>query len=194
MAPPVKRLAAAVPAARQVPDLTRRTGTVNDITYEGQLAARAAELLPGIGTDERLKLLAAMNQDDMSASLAWLATAYPQVFDFALVRDRKLTVELLARLDEADTDQDDPEPYCSACGASIGIFLNHGQDWHHYRGEGTVASPVELYDAGHEPAVAWRENGRHACCRHCTHGDMIPPDRHTNRCPDGCNDSDEVAR
>jgi hypothetical protein len=53
--------------------------------------------------------------------------------------------------------EDDLDPYCAACGALVGIFRGHGDGWRHYRGEGTVASPVELYDAGHEPAVAWRE-------------------------------------
>jgi hypothetical protein len=54
---------------------------------------------------------------------------------------------------------DDPEPYCSACGTRIGIFIGHGDAWLHYRGEGTAASPVELFDAGHAPVVAWREAG-----------------------------------
>ena len=59
-------------------------------TYEGQLAARAAELLPGIGAEERLELLGVMDPDDMRTSLAWLASHAPQMFDFALVRDRAM--------------------------------------------------------------------------------------------------------
>jgi hypothetical protein len=39
-------------------------------TYEGQLAARAAKLLPGIGTEERLELLGVMDEGDMRTSLA----------------------------------------------------------------------------------------------------------------------------
>jgi hypothetical protein len=124
--------------------------------YDAQLAARASELLPGIGTDERLELLGVMDPDDMRTSLAWLAAMYPQVFDFTLVRDRQLTERLQDRLDQADDDC--PQAYCSACGADIGIFIGHGEAWIHYCGEGTVASPVELLDAGHEPAVAWRES------------------------------------
>jgi hypothetical protein len=61
--------------------------------------------------------------------------------------------------DEDQGDEDDFEPYCSTCGASIGIFIGHGDAWLHYTGEGTVASPVELYDAGHAPVVAWRPAG-----------------------------------
>ena len=29
------------------------------------------------------------------------------------------------------------------------------EGWRHFRGEGTAASPVELYDAGHEAVVRW---------------------------------------
>ena len=61
-------------------------------------------------------------------------------------------------LDE-DPGSDD-EPYCTACGATIGHFLGHGDGWHHFTGQGTAASPVKLYDAGHAPAVAWRPAGQ----------------------------------
>jgi len=63
-------------------------------------------------------------------------------------------------VDEDDEDdEDDFEPYCSTCGALVGIFIGHGDAWLHYTGEGTVANPVELYDAGHAPVVAWRPAG-----------------------------------
>ena len=61
--------------------------------------------------------------------------------------------------DEDQVDEDDFEPYCSACGATVGIFIGHGDAWLHYTGEGTVANPVELFDAGHAPVVAWRPAG-----------------------------------
>ena len=54
---------------------------------------------------------------------------------------------------EPDDDEDDRwrETYtCARCGALIGAFIGHGDGWHHYRGEGTVVSPVELFDAGDE--------------------------------------------
>jgi hypothetical protein len=127
------------------------------VTYDAQLAQRADELLPDLDTDARLELLGVMDPDDMRASLAWLLSFAPQMFDFALVRDRKLVERLEDRLDHQYDD--DPEPYCSACGASIGIFIGHGDAWLHYTGEGTVESPVDLYDAGHAPVVAWREAG-----------------------------------
>jgi hypothetical protein len=61
--------------------------------------------------------------------------------------------------DEDQADEDDLEPYCYTCGADIGIFHGHGPAWLHYTGEGTAASPVELYDAGHAPVVAWAPAG-----------------------------------
>ena len=55
----------------------------------------------------------------------------------------------------AEGDQDDNETYaCLTCGALIGVFIGHGDGWLHYRGEGTAASPVELFDAGHEATFA----------------------------------------
>jgi hypothetical protein len=124
-------------------------------TYEGQLAGRVAELLGDVDLDARLELLGAMDPADMRTSLAWLAAFAPQMFDFALVRDAALVDRLNERLDEEAKHE--PQPFCAACGATVGIFHGHGPDWRHYRGEGTVASPVELLDAGHAPVVAWRE-------------------------------------
>jgi hypothetical protein len=126
-------------------------------TYEGQLAQRVAELLPDADEAERLELLGAMDEGDLRTSMAFILTLYPQVFDHSLVRDRKLVERLQDRLDHQYDDE--PEPYCSACGASIGIFIGHGDAWLHYTGEGTVESPVDLYDAGHAPVIAWREAG-----------------------------------
>jgi hypothetical protein len=129
-------------------------------THDAQLAERVGELLPDLNAVQRLEMLGAMDPDDMSTSLAWIAAMYPQVFDFALVRDRALAERLTTRLAEDEDDEDDEdEPYCYACGSPVGIFYGHGDGWHHYRGEGTAASPVELFDAGHAPEVAWRLAG-----------------------------------
>ena len=125
---------------------------MNDSTgaaaYVGQLAERVAELVPEMGTPERLDLLGVMDPDDLRTSLAFIASMYPQVFDFALVRDRAMTERLVDQLD-------DLEPYCKTCGELIGLFIGY-EGWHHYRGDGTPESRTELYDAGHAPAVARR--------------------------------------
>jgi hypothetical protein len=66
----------------------------------------------------------------------------------------RVSVILAAATEGVDDEDDAAEPYCTACGAWAGLF--HGlEGWRHFRGEGTAASPVELHDAGHEPAVAW---------------------------------------
>jgi hypothetical protein len=61
--------------------------------------------------------------------------------------------------DQAGGDDEDLEPYCYTCGANIGIFTGRGGAWLHYTGEGTVDSPVELYDPGHPAEVAWCPGG-----------------------------------
>jgi hypothetical protein len=135
-------------------------GASGGATYEGQLAERVGELLPDLSMAERLELLGAMDPDDMSVTLAWIAATYPQVFDFAIVRDCALAERLTTQL---ATDQDDEldglEPYCYTCGAKVGIFYGHGDGWHHFRGEGTPKVPNELYDAGHASEIAWRPAG-----------------------------------
>ena len=60
---------------------------------------------------------------------------------------------------DQDDEPDELESYCCACDADVGIFIGHGDAWLHYRGEGTAADPVELFDAGHEAEVAWRPAG-----------------------------------
>jgi hypothetical protein len=134
-------------------------------TYEGQLAERAAELLPGVGTAERLELLDVMDPDDMRTSLAFVASLYPQVFDAALVRDRALVERLNVRRDE---DQEaeylaEPESYCTACGENVSHFFGH-EGPQHFRGPHkliTGAERRELFTPadGHEPVIAWRPAG-----------------------------------
>jgi hypothetical protein len=128
-------------------------------TRDAQLEQRAAELLGPVGREQRLELLAAMDPDEMAACLTWLIGYRPVMFDYCLVRDRELAGRLWERLDQADADQDRPEPYCTLCGAAVGIFYAHGEGWLHYRGEGTAACPVDLFDPGHQPEIAWRPAG-----------------------------------
>jgi hypothetical protein len=61
---------------------------------------------------------------------------------------------ILAAAVEGDDEEDGAEPYCLTCGEWVHMF-HSVEGWRHFRGEGTAASPVVLYDAGHEAAVAW---------------------------------------
>jgi hypothetical protein len=123
--------------------------TMNPIFPQREHASTAAP--PAASTvpasRSRLDRLACLGPDDKTAGLAWLAVHCPAVCD--------------AMLDALDDDEEElacqePEPYCATCGADVGIFLGSGPDWRHYRGRGTPASPAELFDPGHAPAVAWR--------------------------------------
>lgn len=81
---------------------------------------------------------------------------YAEAFGIARVRlgDLLAIIDRLAD-DDTEAEDDDDETYtCARCGASISIFIGQQErGWQHYRGEGTAASPIELYDAGHEAAI-----------------------------------------
>ena len=55
---------------------------------------------------------------------------------------------------------DGPEPYCTACGGAVGIFLGHGTEWHHFRVASAAPSPgdgpTEVYETDHAPSIGWR--------------------------------------
>ncbi|MBV9381764.1 MAG: hypothetical protein JOY82_19025 [Streptosporangiaceae bacterium] len=95
----------------------------------------------------RLDRLAGLGPEDKTAGLVWLAVHSPAVCD-----------AMLGALEQEDEELacQEPEPYCAACGADVGIFLRSGLDWRHFRGNGTTGSPIELFNAGHAPAIAWR--------------------------------------
>jgi hypothetical protein len=104
------------------------------------------------GDDGRLERLASVSAPRMAAALAFLAGCAPETFDYVL--------DGVEPFPGGEPDPwDDPEPYCTLCGGQVGIFLRLGLDWRHFRGNGTVTSKIELLDAGHVPALAWRLPG-----------------------------------
>jgi hypothetical protein len=76
--------------------------------------------------------------------MRWLSGYAPAVFDAVIDAVQPC----------AGDGADDPAPICGHCGADIGIFLKLGLDWRHYRG--ALPGPIELYDPGHAPVLAWR--------------------------------------
>jgi hypothetical protein len=105
--------------------------------------------------DERMHMIDAMTDAERGQVLAWMTAEAPEAFDAAVAaRSATFADELADRIDDLDED-DEPQAYCTACGKDIGLFIGH-EGWHHFRGEGTAASPVELYDAAHAPVVGWR--------------------------------------
>ena len=55
----------------------------------------------------------------------------------------------------------EPEGYCTVCGENVSWFLGY-EGPQHFRGPHklvTGSERRELFDAGHEPMIAWREAG-----------------------------------
>jgi hypothetical protein len=97
-----------------------------------------------ITAGERMERLGALTSKQCTDALLWLSGYAPAVFD-----------EVVDAVQPCSGDgTDDPAPFCDHCGADIGIFLKLGLDWRHYRG--TLPGPIELYDPGHAPVLAWR--------------------------------------
>jgi hypothetical protein len=99
---------------------------------------------------ERLARLRTLDPVRMTEALTWLSGYSPTVFDATLDATEPCTAD-----DTPDPAQN-PEPFCEVCGADVGIFLRFGLDWRHYRGDGTTAGLIELFDPGHAPIIAWR--------------------------------------
>jgi hypothetical protein len=99
---------------------------------------------------QRLGQLDTLDPDQLTAGMAWLAGYSPATFDAALDAARTLENEG-TRENEIDS-----EPYCTKCGVTIGIFLRYGNAWRHFRGDMSVASRAEPYEADHVPVVGWR--------------------------------------
>jgi hypothetical protein len=138
---------------RQLRQLRARMVAEQDIA-----AARADELLGVLGEDEDQAAAPVAGDTRRLAAIRALLARFDWERD-----DRQLALEAIDRIADGDEDQADedeePETYCRTCGADVGIFIGHGDAWLHCRGEGTASSPVELFDAGHAPEVAWRPAG-----------------------------------
>jgi hypothetical protein len=100
---------------------------------------------------QRLDQLATLDPDQLAVGMAWLAGYNPATFDAAL--DAARTIED----DGTNRNEDDREPYCTKCGATIGIFLRYGNAWRHFRGDVSAASKAEPYEADHVPVIGWRQ-------------------------------------
>jgi hypothetical protein len=108
-----------------------------------------ASALPAARQQDRISRLTALGPQDAAAGLLWLAMNFPAVTDAML---DKVGYDAI---DDPDPGRE-PEPFCAGCGADLGIFLRFGLDWHHYRGDGTITSRIEVFDPGHDPVIAWR--------------------------------------
>ena len=107
--------------------------------------------VPVVSELDRISRLAALSPHDTVAGLLWLAMNFPAVCDAMLDK-----TEFDAIDDEEDYPRGEPEPYCTSCGADVGIFAAHRDDWRHYRWDYAPGSKPEVFDAGHHPVIGWR--------------------------------------
>jgi hypothetical protein len=118
------------------------------VTVDDIIPQRAQDALTQ--AHQRLIRLATLDSARMTDALTWLSGYSPSTFDATLNATEPCTD------DDTPDLAEDPEPFCTVCGANLGIFLRFGLDWRHYRSDGTTAGPIELFDPGHAPVIAWR--------------------------------------
>jgi hypothetical protein len=91
--------------------------------------------------------LARVTADQMEMALSFLSRIDPEAFEIALN----------AATPDADQSREDDEaiPVCRRCGGLVGIFLSHGLNWQHFRGDGVTSGAQEIYDPGHAAEATW---------------------------------------
>ena len=107
-----------------------------------------AHVHPDEAARKRRDRLASATAGQAEAALTYLSVIDPLMFEIAMDA---------ADLTAGETPEDDePVPVCRRCGGQVGIFLDHGLEWQHFRGDGTTAGAQEIYDPGHPAEVTWR--------------------------------------
>jgi hypothetical protein len=99
-----------------------------------------------------MERLGALHAERLYLCLEFLAQHRPRAFDAALD----------ATEPSAGGEPDpslEPEPFCTLCGANVGIFWLLGEEWRHYRPGTRSGGKPEVYDPGHAPVIRWRIGG-----------------------------------
>jgi len=112
-----------------------------------------AHVHPDEAARKRRDRLARATAGQAEAALAYLSVIDPLMFEIAMDAADLTAGEAAGA--EAPVDEE-PVPVCRRCGAQVGIFLDRGLEWQHYRGDGTTAGAQEIYDPGHPAEVTWR--------------------------------------
>jgi hypothetical protein len=101
------------------------------------------------GDPDRLARIVGLGAERMIESLAFLSGYAPGILDVILTATEQCLDDLYL------PDADALEPYCTECGAKVGVFTALGSDWRHYAGdaEDRTAKP---FDGGHPPVIGWR--------------------------------------
>ena len=93
----------------------------------------------------RADRLARATVGQMEAALALLSMLDPEAFEIAFT-----AVPVVS----GDCD-DEPISVCSQCGGLAGIFPDRGLRWLHFRGDGSISGPQQIYEPGHALEVTW---------------------------------------
>jgi hypothetical protein len=115
-----------------------------------------AHLHPDEAARKRRDRLARATAGQAEAALAYLSAIDPLMFEIAM--DAADLAVGVAPQDETAEDEQ-PVPVCRLCAGQAGIFLGHGLEWQHFRGDGTTAGAQEIYDPGHPVLFTWRPPG-----------------------------------
>jgi hypothetical protein len=118
------------------------------ITQSGALA----HVHPDEAARKRRDRLARATAEQADAALAYLSAIDPLMFEITMDAADLIVGEGLGT--EASEDEE-PIPVCRRCASQVGIFLNHGQGWQHFRGDGLTSGAQEIYDPGHPVEVTW---------------------------------------
>jgi hypothetical protein len=95
--------------------------------------------------------LARATAEQADAALTYLSAIDPLAFEMAMDAADQLAVET--------REEEQSAPVCRRCAGQAGIFLEHGLDWQHFRGDGTTAGAQVIYDPGHPVEVTWHLPG-----------------------------------
>jgi hypothetical protein len=92
--------------------------------------------------------LSALDADDMSCALEYLAEYSPAALDVIL--------DTIGAALHVAEDEAREEPFCTSCGAPVAIFFGDGTGYRHYRQAGDGDGDLERYDADHRTVIGWR--------------------------------------
>ncbi len=99
---------------------------------------------PDAAARQRRDRLAKATTDQMESALALLSMIDPEAFEIAFT----------AVTDEIPED-DEAIPLCRQCGDLVGVFIDRGLQWQHFRGDLSTSGGQQIYDPGHAAEVAW---------------------------------------
>lgn len=118
----------------------------------GSIIPEDARVALEVELRDRLDRLESLTQEQRSEMLSRLAVYDSGTFDALL--------DEIANADgEVDPgDQRKAEAYCLLCGDVLAVFAECGAGWQHLRGDLNSGGPGEVYQADHEPFVAWRQS------------------------------------